>query len=160
MIQLDLIPMPYRLLGGAVVALAVIVGTYAFGHSHGAAMVQARWDAASLAQAEAAAEAEAESREKERSFQQQLNEARNAATEREKKLRADADAARTAALGLRDTVAALRGQLSAASPETCRRIAGAAVDVFDECADAYRAVAEAADRFGSSAQTLNDGWPQ
>lgn len=153
---LALLPVPHRI---ALIAL-VVVGIFGFGWVKGAGSVQARWDKARAGQLQAVIAAEQAARHKEQSMQQKLNEAQNAATEREKALRADYAAAHVAARGLRDTVAALRGQLATAPAEACRATADAALAVFGECSDRYRAVAEAADGHASDVETLTEAWPE
>lgn len=146
---LTMIPLPTRLL----ILVAVLAGIFAYGWSAGAGHVQGKWDQAKAVQLQSA-------RAKEQSINQRIQEAQNAATEREKKLRADADSARAAAGGLRDTVATLRGQLSAATAEACRSTADAALAVFGECQARYGAVAEAADGHANDAQLCRDAWPE
>lgn len=106
---------------------------------------------------EAAQEA---ARAKETQLNQRIQEAQHAAAEREKTLRADADAARTAADGLRDTLGNIRRRLSAAPIDACRATADATLAVLGQCQDQYRAVAEAADGHASDAQTLSEAWPR
>jgi len=157
---LNLIPTPYRLLAGAMAVVLTLLAIFALGWSHGAGDVQARWDKAKAVQMNAAIAAEREARAKERSMNQKFQEAENAATEREKKLRADYAAAHAAARGLRDTVAAVRGELPAATADACRSTADAALAVLGECSDRYREVAEAADGHASDVRTLTEAWPQ
>lgn len=97
---------------------------------------------------------------KERNMQKTKDEALNAATERETKIRADYAAAHAAAIGLQRTVADLRGQLATAPVEACRTTADAALAVFGECEDQYRAVATAAAGHASDVKTLSDAWPE
>lgn len=97
---------------------------------------------------------------KERKMQKQKDEAIDAATERETKIRADYAAAHAAAIGLQRSVADLRGQLATASVEACRTTADAALAVFGECEDQYRAVATAAAGHASDVKTLSDAWPE
>ena len=129
---LNPIPTPYRILAGAVAILLTCMAIFAVGWSHGADSVQARWDKAKAVQMQAAIAAEQEARAKEQSMNQKLQEAENAATEREKKLRADYAAAHAAARGMRDTVAAVRGELPAATADACRSTADAALAVLGD----------------------------
>lgn len=154
------IPEIYRVLAGFVAMLAIVAGLYLLGRHDGAKDVEADWDKEKLVLAQAAIEADKRARAEEQSMQQKLNEAQNAATERDKALRADYAAVHAAARGLRDTVTALRGQLATASPEASRATADAALAVFGECADRYRAVAEAADGHASDVETLTEAWPE
>lgn len=157
---LGLVPTSWRIAGMAIAAAVVLGMTYLTGRSHGADSVQAKWDAERVQQAAIAAAAEQQSRNKERQMQQQLDEARHAHAEREKKLRADYAAVHAAALGLRDTVAARRSELPAATESTARATADAALAVFGECAAAVGALAAAADGHATDAQLCRDAWPE
>lgn len=151
---------PYRLFAGALALVLCGLAIFAVGWAQGADRVQARWDKAKAVQLQAAIAAEQAARIKEQSMQQQLNEALHAATERENKLRADYAAAHAASRGLRDTLAAAIRDLPGTPVEACRATADAALAVLGECADRYRAVAEAADGHASDVQTLSDAWPR
>jgi hypothetical protein len=71
----------------------------------------------------------------------------DAANLRARQARRDADAAATAALGLREHAQALAARADACDPATAaERPAGRLADVLDSCVTEYRAVAEAADR--------------
>lgn len=155
-----MIPMAWRI-GAMIVAIfLILLAVFAAGWSHGAAGVRAEWDAEKIIQQQQVNASELAARAKEQSLMNKLTEAQNAATIREQKIRADADTARAAAGSLRDTVTALRGQLSASSAETCRNTADTALAVFGECADRYQRLAEAADRHASDATTCRDAWPE
>ena len=82
------------------------------------------------------------------------------AEERYRKLAADFDAVRRANLGLRHTVADLRGKLPAASADAVRATAAAALVVFGECADEVERLAQAADGHAADARALSDAWPK
>lgn len=157
---IPLIPAPWRAVLVAVAVALCLLAIYAAGRADGAASVQSKWDAATIVQQRAASAAELINRSKEQQLLNKLQEATNASNLREQKLRADADAARTASAGLRDTIGALRGQLSAATAEAARLTADAALAVFGECADRYQRVAEEADRHASDAQLCRDAWPE
>ncbi|MCG9096956.1 hypothetical protein [Laribacter hongkongensis] len=66
-----------------------------------------------------------------------------------------AAAAGRSADGLRHEIASLRHGLSAATSEANRYTADTALDVFGECVERYRAVAEAADGHANDAVTLD-----
>ena len=106
------------------------------------------------------ARAEAATRAQEASFNQRLQDAQNAATKRETKLRADADAARRTVDGLRGTLYNFRASLPNAAHATVIARADTAAELLGTCADEYRSVAEAADRIASDRQTLIDAWPK
>jgi HD-GYP domain-containing protein (c-di-GMP phosphodiesterase class II) len=96
----------------------------------------------------------------EKAIQQKLNEAQNAAAERETKLRDDYAAAHAAALGLRNTLAGLRNGLPTATAAACRQTSATALDVFGECTAAVERLAAAADGHASDVKTLTDAWPK
>ncbi|MBP8812258.1 MAG: hypothetical protein KBE25_03190 [Laribacter sp.] len=100
-----------------------------------------------------------EARKAEAAMHAQVRKAQEDAQKREQKLVADAAAAGRAADGLRSQIASLRRGLSTAGAEANRRTADAALDVFQQCADEYRAVAQAADQHASDAMTLDQAWP-
>ena len=106
------------------------------------------------------AKAQADVRAQELAFNQRLQDAQNAATKRETKLRADAAAARRTADGLRGTLYEFRASLPNAAPATVIARADTAAELLGTCADEYRSVAEAADRIASDRQTLIDAWPK
>lgn len=157
---LTVFPASGRLLAGAIAVMLVLGATYATGRSHGTESVQRKWDADKAERGQIALAAEMRARQIERQMTDKLQEAQHAATIRETKLRADADAARVAAGGLRDTVDAIRGQLSATTEEACRATADAALAVFGECATEAGRLAEAADGHASDAQLCRDAWPE
>lgn len=156
MVPLTMIPIAWRVAGIGL----LIAGIFLTGLSVGRDQVQIKWDRAVNKQLMQTAQLEAENRKKEQSMQQKLNESQNAAAERETKLRADYAAAHAAAVGLRDTVAALRGGLSATPVEACRSTADAALAVFGECSAEVGRLAEAADGHASDVVTLREAWPE
>ncbi|MBO0943544.1 hypothetical protein J1N44_17965 [Acidovorax temperans] len=105
------------------------------------------------------AKAQADVRAQELAFNQRLQDAQNAATKRETKLRADAAAARRTADGLRGTLYEFRASLPNAAPATVIARADSVADILGTCADEYRSVAEAADRHAADAVMLLDAWP-
>lgn len=106
------------------------------------------------------AKAEAATRAQESSFNQRLQDAQNAATKRETKLRADADAARRTVDGLRGTLYNFRASLPNAAPATVIARADTAAELLGTCADEYRSVAESADRHAADALMLREAWPK
>jgi hypothetical protein len=105
------------------------------------------------------AQAEADTRAQEAAFNQRLQDAQNAATKRETKLRTDADAARRTVDGLRGTLYQFRASLPNASPPALTARADTAAELLGTCIDEYRSVAEAADRHAGDAMMLIDAWP-
>lgn len=82
------------------------------------------------------------------------------AEERYRKIAADYAAVRRANLGLRNSVADLRGKLPAASADAVRATAAAALVVFGECADEVERLAQAADGHAADARALSEAWPK
>ena len=79
---------------------------------------------------------------------------------RETQLKKDVAVARAAALGLRDDLAALRTRLAAYPGSTCIEPVAAIGDLLSQCSDAYRDLADVADRHVSDILTLREAWPQ
>ena len=136
-------------------ATALFVGGWLIGSTH----EQASWQAQKLAMEDARNQQINAARKAEAAMREQVLRAQEDAQKREEKLVADATAAGRAADGLRDEISGLRRGLSAATAEANRRTADAALDVFQQCADEYRAVAQAADQHASDAMTLDQAWP-
>ena len=139
----------------AAVVAAVFIGGWWAGSMH----EQSSWQAEKLAMAATRDKQINEARRAESAMREQVRKAQEDARKREEKLVADAAAAGRAADGLRDEISGLRRGLSAASAETNRRTADAALDVFQQCTNEYRAVAQAADQHANDAVTLDQAWP-
>lgn len=108
--------------------------------------------------ADARLRAEADAREDENRITTRYIKAQNAAIQRTRTLKDDADAARTELSGLRDdNAAALR--LSKNSPAACAQYATAVSGIFDQCAGEATDLAQKAGGHANDARTLNDGWP-
>jgi hypothetical protein len=105
------------------------------------------------------AKAQADVRAQELAFNQRLQDAQNAATKRETKLRADAAATRRTADGLRGTLYEFRASLPNAAPATVIARADTAAELLGACVSEYRGVAESADRHAADAVMLLDAWP-
>ena len=106
------------------------------------------------------AKAEAASRAQEASFNQRLQDAQNAATKRETKLRADADGARRTVDGLRGTLYNFRASLPNASTSALIARADTAAELLGACVSEYRGVAEAADGHANDARLMLEAWPK
>ena len=139
----------------AAAVVAVFIGGWWAGSTH----EQSSWQAEKLAMSVERDRQIDAARQAESRLRAQVMEAQEDAQKREEKLVADAAAAGRAADGLRSQIASLRRGLSAATAEANRRTADAALDVFQQCADEYRAVAQAADQHASDAVTLDQAWP-
>lgn len=139
---------------------ALALALYAFGRLDGARIEGAK-HAEYVAEQSAELDKQRVLRQRiEHAWNKQLEEARNAAIERETNLRRAAGAARESADGLRDELAELRRRLPDLAAEACRVRADALAELFGACAARYRSVAESADRHAGDAQTLSDAWPQ
>ena len=138
---------------------AVVAAVFIGGWSAGSTQEQSSWQAEKLAMAATRDKQINEARAAESAMREQVRKAQEYAQKREEKLVADAAAAGRAADGLRSQIASLRRGLSAATAEANRRTADAALDVFQQCVDQYRAVAEAADGHANDAVTLDHAWP-
>ena len=98
-------------------------------------------------------------RSDERAITKTYQEALNAATKRETKLRADAYTARRTVDGLRGTLYEFRASLPGASTAALITRADTAAELFGACVNEYRSVAESADRHAADAVMLIEAWP-
>lgn len=73
---------------------------------------------------------------------------------------AAADSARRAAVSLRDELAAARASLSSATVDAARNYAATLSDVFGQCVDEYRGLAEKATGHASDSLTYQNAWPK
>lgn len=160
---LDLLPLWAKLAILAAIA-AVLAGAGAMFVHHerdiGRADVQAKWDAAKVAQQQALIAAQSAAAAKTLALQQEKDEAVNAAAQREKKLRSDLAAARATGNGLRDDLAAARSDLSRASVTSLRAYTATLGAVFSECTAEVERLAAAAQGHASDALTLEQAWPK
>ena len=86
--------------------------------------------------------------------------AKNEATIREELLRTSAASAQSESDGLRDDLAAIRGQLGQLSRDAVAERAVAISVVLDQCARRYQGLAAVADRHVSDLKTLMAAWPK
>lgn len=160
MSPLDLIPAEYRLiakLGGLLALVAgLMLGYYWLTGYHERIGYQHAVDVFTR-QALAAEQA---ARAKENSFNQQIRKAEQDAADREKRLRVELAVAESRNLRMRDDLATLRSRLPGLSPSACAATADVALDVFQQCADEYRALAQAADGHSEDARTVTEAWPR
>ena len=142
--------------------LAICAGTVLFcaGGYFGANHVQRKWDVAGAESIKSTMALHVAAFEKAREWAEKLQEAQNSATLREQKLRAERDAARTAAVSLRNTIAARRDELPATTTDACRQTAASALDLLSTCAERYTAVAAAADAHASDVRMMQAAWPE
>ena len=106
------------------------------------------------------AKAQADVRAQELAFNQRLQDAQNAATKRETKLRADAAAARRTADGLRAQLDGVPARISRATDSAVREYATTASAVLGECIGEYQALAGQADKHANDARLMREAWPK
>ena len=97
---------------------------------------------------------------KEKAWIKEKEVSQNAAAQRESSLKAELSRTRRAADGLRDTLTELRERVSTSSLDACRATADTLAVVLGQCGEAYRGMAEIADRHAADVQTLTEAWPQ
>lgn len=105
-------------------------------------------------------DATAAARAKETEWNTHLQEARNAATIRERTMRADAARARHSADRLRDELATIRRDLPGLAADAVRVRADTLATILGHCTTEYRNVAESADRLANDRQLLIEAWPR
>lgn len=71
-----------------------------------------------------------------------------------------ADSARRAAVSLRDQLATARADLSSATIDASRNYAAALSDVFGQCVDEYRGLAEKATGHATDSMMYQAAWPK
>jgi hypothetical protein len=151
---------PYKLLAEIVVIGSLAAGT-AYGihqfleHERqiGRNEVQALWDA-QTAKDERAARLETA-----RLAKQAEDAEKNGAT-REQTIRTLATASGNANLGLRDTLATIRGGVPSATVDALGKSIATLSTVLAECSGRYQGLAEKADRHASDVKTLQEAWPK
>ena len=143
----------YAYAAAGLFALVLLAGSHWKAYIVGKGEVRAEWTAARLA-------FQTETRAKEAAITKQLNEARNAATRRETKLRSDAAGAELAADKLRDELANIRERVSGLPADSRYERTDTLTFILGECTTAHGILAEQADRLASDRQTLIDGWPK
>ena len=112
------------------------------------------------AQADALATATREARAAESKRFLTVKEAQDAATQRARSARLDADAARSELDRLRDATRATAGGVPGDSPGACTQRADAAGELLAVCAASYQELARAADAHANDARTLSEAWPR
>lgn len=143
---------PRAWIAAVVLCVASMGIGYWRGNTNGKATVQAKWDAAIVA--------ENITREKQR--QEYENKIDLAIAERDAKLKtvqADAAAARAAAGSLRNQLTEARRNIASYPTATLVDYAAAATDVLQECAGRYSEVAKIADGHAADAEALIRAWP-
>ena len=138
------------------IVLAVLVGIHKFlDYEQGIG-----YDKAVNEYTAAALKAEEAARLTEVNLRKQLEDATNAATQREQTIRAANAAAAASANGLRDALGHIRDGVPGATAASLAQSTIALATLFDQCATRYTDVAEKADRHASDAKRLIDSWPK
>ena len=106
------------------------------------------------------ADAKEVARQKDIANAKQLQDAQNAAAQRDQTLRSVAAAATASANSLHDTIANISRGVSAATTDALRQSTRTLGQVLDQCSNRYRSVAESADRANADKQTLIQAWPK
>lgn len=110
-------------------------------------------------QAQAQAAAAADALDQQIVFQTRLQEARDAAIQREAALRRDVGAARDALYGLRGAADRVRRELPGYSAAAAAGAADTGAELLAACAGRYAELAAAADGHAQDALTLHEAWP-
>lgn len=151
---------PYKWLIG-IGAILLIIGSLSFGINKTLKSREQRgYDKAVSEYTKKGMEAERAARAKEASLNAQIEDARNAAVFRDRKITELSRTLVTTSNGLRDTISSLRRQLSADSIVTLRNKANTSLHLLGECQERYGELAEAADRHASDVVMLEESWPK
>lgn len=152
---------PLAILGLKALAVLAALGALLWGiHALDQSRQQIGYDRRVAEDNAALIQAQADALATERQLNRKLEDARNAATQRDQTIARTAAAAGLAVAGLRDELDAYRRGLSAdpGSPGDPR--AATVAELFGDCADRYRDLAKKADGHASEVRTLIDGWPR
>jgi len=139
---------------------AALAFTHFAAYRSGKANIRAQWDAAKVVQQAQAAEATRINHAVESARQTKVIEAQNAAQTRNRKLQADALAARSERDRLRDQIATIRSGLPTNTASANASIADTANELLGECGAAYQELAAKADGHASDAMMLLQAWPK
>jgi F0F1-type ATP synthase membrane subunit b/b' len=139
--------------------IAIVAAVFFVGWTANGWRLNAKIDRIQAQYASAAAKAEEDYRAKEHQWQTQKDEAINEANQRAQQNAIAANSARSAANSLRDQLASARSDLSRATEQAARNYAATLSDVFGQCVEEYRGLAEKADGAISDIRTLEDSWP-
>ena len=107
-----------------------------------------------------AIEARRAAMDKENFWRMEVENARVNAQTRETKLKKSAAAAQSAVVSLRDDIRTLQARLAGSSAATAIDTAATLGELLGQCSEAYRELAEIADRHASDAKTLIEAWPR
>ena len=129
-------------------------------YSAGQDSIRVKWNEDRLAQAEARSKLIDEHRAQEQAWQDQLNQERRNAVQREITLRSEARDAFTASDELRLQAAALARRLATQDPGTASADAATSLgELLATCSNRYTELAEVCDRHVNDLKTLTGSWP-
>lgn len=150
----------------AIALAALLVGCRAaveHFRDQGRAEVQTSWDKDKLIRTQTMQKLTNQLRQTEQGFTDQLSKAQNDFAKKSIQITADADRARITANSLRNDLTTARARLSAAGTDpggTLAEYARTITDVFGECTERYRGVAEKADKHEADAAMMQEAWPR
>lgn len=157
---LNLIPLPYRLAGGAIAIGLLLIAAVAWWHSHNAGQQDIGYARAAAEYQQKLNKETAAARLKEQGWFHNSERAANERTNLENRLSQYRSAAVAADDRLRLATADWRLRLSLAPVEACRTAASAAAELLGECSAAYRQVAAAADGHAADVGQCEATWPE
>lgn len=103
--------------------------------------------------------AKAQAAQNERRWAEQITQAEQNYNAKIKKIKSDADSARSSADSLSKQLSIAKQRVSTASRETIIEYSNTGSDVLESCITEYRAVAQKADEHAASQRRLEDMWP-
>lgn len=157
---LSLIPLPYRLAGGAIAAGLLLIAAVAWWHAHNTGQQQIGYDRAATEYQAKLNEQKDAARLREQGWFHNFERAANERTNLENRLSQYRAAAAAADDRLRLATADWRLRLSLAPVEACRTAASTAAELLGECSAAHRQVAAAADGHAADVGQCEAAWPE
>jgi hypothetical protein len=152
---------PLAILGFKALAVLAAIGALLWGvHTLDMSRQQIGYDRRVAEDNTALIKAQADALDQERTLNRKLETARNEATKRDQAIARTAAAAGLAVVGLRDELDAYRHSLPGDPASPGNQRAATLAELFGDCADRYRGVAEKAIRHASDVKTLSEGWPK
>ncbi len=152
---------PLAILGIKALAVLAAIGALLWGiHTLDMSRQQIGYDRRVAEDNVALIKAQADALDQERTLNRKLETARNEATKRDQTNARNAAAAGLAVDGLRNELDAYRRSLPGDPTSPGDQRAATLAELFGDCADRYRGLAEKADRHARDARTLSEGRPR
>ena len=145
-----------------IVVLAFLLLICLFIQNHQAAEIkdQKRLHANYITQQQLAAEkSKVQAAQQEKVWAEQITKAEQNYNVKIKQVQSDAIAAQSSANSLSKQLASAKQRLSAASKQTSDQYTATLSDVFEQCVDKYREVAQRADEHRANEEKLSEAWP-